>query len=203
MLVVLVRAVRSGPSTIDGRSPTESAEGEPAPTVTHGSTPTAARSRTVVPVPGRAPGPSNSPRDDVRPAPGPVDDHPPPASRENTKNLHFGGAQLRAQAAAVEPLVKKCVEAAKTAGGSPTGKAMLTYVVAQRGDKVQVEDTGIDEDKTTLQGDQLLECLRETARAMKFEGLPREAEALVVTRTITLEHGAITEYKHVGFSYLR
>ena len=79
----------------------------------------------------------------------------------------------------------------------------MTYVVAQRGDKVQVEDTAIDDDKTTLQGDQLLECLRETARGMKFEGLPREAEALVVSRTITLDHGAITEYKHVGFSYLR
>ena len=139
----------------------------------------------------------------IVPRPQPVDDHPPPATRANTKNLHFGGTQLRAQTAAVEPLVKKCIEAATAAGGSPTGKAVLTYVVAQRGDKVAVEDTGIDEDKTTLQGDQLLDCLRETARGMKFEGLPREAEALVVTRTITLEHGAITEYKHVGFSYLR
>jgi hypothetical protein len=45
--------------------------------------------------------------------------------------------------------------------------------------------------------------MRETARAMKFEGLPREAEGLVVTRSVTLEAGKLVDYKHVGFSYLR
>lgn len=89
------------------------------------------------------------------------------------------------------------------AGARPTGTAILTYIVAKRGDKVEVEDTGFDIEKTTLQQDGLVECLHQTAKAMKFEGLPREAEGLYVTRSITLESGAINEYKHVGFSYLR
>ncbi len=204
MLVVLVRAVNSSSTSVTPTStgPHEAPAGAtPGPTATRGSAPTAARSRTGLPLPGRL-APRAESDDGDRPAM-PVDDHPPPATRANTKNLQYGGTQLRAQAAAVEPLVKKCVETANAAGTSPTGKAMLTYVVAQHGDKVQVEDTAIDDDKTTLQGEKLLECLRETARSMKFVGLPREAEALVVSRSITLDHGTITEYKHVGFSYLR
>ena len=137
------------------------------------------------------------------PAPSLADDNPPPASRENTKNLHFGGTQLRAQNAAVQPLVEKCISDAAAKGLAPSGLATLTYIVAKQGDKVAVEDTGIDDAKTTLEAPELLDCMRETARAMKFEGLPREAEGLVVTRSVKLEAGKLVEYKHVGFSYLR
>lgn len=136
------------------------------------------------------------------PAPS-LSNDPPPASRENTKNLHFGGTQLRAQNAAVQPLVEKCLSDAAEKGIAPSGKATLTYIVAKHGDKIAVEDTGIDDAKTTLQAPELLDCMRETARAMKFEGLPREAEGLVVTRSVTLEAGKLVDYKHVGFSYLR
>lgn len=133
----------------------------------------------------------------------PTDPNPAPATRANTKNLHYGNPQLVAQTAAIEPLVVKCIEADVAAGHSPSGRAVLTYIVAQRGAKVAVEETGVDEDKTTLQGEQLLECLQGTSRSMKFEGLPREAEALVVTRGVTVEHGKLTENSHVNFSYLR
>lgn len=137
-------------------------------------------------------------------APAPVlDDHAPPATRGNTKNLHFGGTQLRAQTAAVRPLVEKCIADAAAKGIAPTGTASLTYIVAQHGDKVSVEDTGIDESNTTLQAPELVDCMRETARAMKFEGLPREAEGIVATRSVTLEAGKLVDYKHVTFSYLR
>jgi hypothetical protein len=133
-------------------------------------------------------------------APVPDDYHPPPGSMENKKNLHYGGTQLRTQTKAVDPLVRQCVQQAV---GKPTGDAVLTFIVAVHGDKVEVEDTGIDQDKTTLQDQKLLDCLRETARSMKFEGLPREAEALVVNRSVKLENGALTEYRLIGFSYLR
>lgn len=136
------------------------------------------------------------------PAPS-LDDTAPPGTRGNTKNLHFGGTQLRAQHAAVQPLVEKCVSDAVAKGTAPSGEATLTYIVVKKGEKVAVEDTGIDDSKTTLQGSELLDCMRETARAMKFEGLPREAEGLVVTRSVTLEAGKLIDYKHVGFSYLR
>lgn len=132
-----------------------------------------------------------------------LDDTAPPATRGNTKNLHFGGTQLRAQNAAVQPLVEKCISDAAARGVAPSGQATLTYIVVKKGEKVTVEDTGVDDSKTTLQAPDLVDCMRETAREMKFEGLPREAEGLVVTRSVTLEAGKLVDYKHVGFSYLR
>jgi hypothetical protein len=121
----------------------------------------------------------------------------------NTENLHFGGTQLRAQNAAVEPKVRECVDKVVAAGGKPTGTAVLTYVVAKKGDTYEVEDTSYDSDETTLTNPGLVECLHRTAKEMSFVGLPRRAHALVVTRRVKLEAGAVTEYKHVGFSYLR
>jgi hypothetical protein len=121
----------------------------------------------------------------------------------NTENLHFGGTQLRAQNAAVEPKVRECVDKAVAAGQKPSGTAVLTYVVAKKGDKYEVEDTSYDSDETTLTNPGLVECLHRTAKEMSFVGLPRRAHALVVTRRVKLEAGAVTEYKHVGFSYLR
>lgn len=204
VLVVLVQAVHEGSAPAAPTATPHAPEAtEAASAVAHGpATPTAARSRTLPPIPGRMPAHRADSGDD-HPAQLAVDDHPPPGTRANTEHLEYGGTQLRAQAKAVEPLVEKCVEAETAAGALPTGKAMVTYVVAKRGDKFLVEDTGIDDENTTLHGDKLLECLRETARGMKFVGLPREAEALVVSRSVTLEHGKIAEYKHVGFSYLR
>ena len=62
---------------------------------------------------------------------------------------------------------------------------------------------GIDAEKTTLDNAGLLECLHQTATAMKFEGLPRDANEIYAARRVSLENGKITEYKHVTFSYLR
>jgi hypothetical protein len=121
----------------------------------------------------------------------------------NTENLHWGGTQLRANAKAVEPLVRECVAKAASAGQRPSGTAMLTYVVAKRGDKFVVEDTSWDDDETTLAQGPLLDCLHGTAKEMKFVGLPRRSQALVVMRKVTIENGEVAEYKHVGFSYLR
>ncbi|HTL33888.1 MAG TPA: hypothetical protein VL326_12220 [Kofleriaceae bacterium] len=132
-----------------------------------------------------------------------VDENAPPATRGNTKNLQFGGTQLREQTNKVSHWVQMCVSDAKKKGLAPSGTAILTYVVAKHGDKYEVEDTGIDEDKTTLEGTELLDCLRTTAFAMHFEGLPREASGIIATRSVTLKDGVLTEYKHVGFSYLR
>lgn len=154
-----------------------------------GTPPAAAPSRgTPGPAPSLTPAPELTESDD-------------PSS--NHDNLHFGGKQLRAQHAAVEPLVRQCVENAVAAGLKPTGTAVLTYIVAKQGDKYEIEDTSYDSEKTTLKNEELVECLHQTAKAMKFVGLPRRSKALVVTRSVTLENGAIGEYKHVTFSYLR
>jgi len=125
-----------------------------------------------------------------------------PAQHAN-EGLEYGAKQLHAQTAAVEPLVRECVDKAVIAGQHPSGTAMLTYIVAQRADKFVIETTGVDNEKTTLQQEGLLDCLHQTAKAMKFEGLPKGAHEIYAARTVTIEDGKITEYKHVTFSYLR
>lgn len=204
-LVLLWNSTRSEALPLDARPTTTERETEsasPAPSTPTGPGPAARVGRRAAPLVTGIPSAAARPSDSA-PALETSSDDAPPASRGNTKNLHFGGTQLRAQNAAVEPLVRACVEKAMVAGARPTGTAVLTYVVAKHGDKVQVEDTSFDSEQTTLHDDRLVECLHQTAKAMKFEGLPREAEGLVVTRTVTLENGELTEYKHVGFSYLR
>lgn len=196
----LVKAVHSG---------TDPEVTSTAPTTTPSSSTTASRANASAPTVTRTPMWRPQPRaqtttdSPATEAPVLANDDAPPASRENTKNLHFGGTQLRAQNVAVKPLVEKCVQEAAEKGVTPTGEATLTYIVVRQGEKVVVEDTGIDDSKTTLQAPALLDCMRETARKMTFEGLPREAEGLVVTRSVTLEAGKIVDYEHVGFSYLR
>jgi hypothetical protein len=126
-----------------------------------------------------------------------------PAPGTSNEGIHFGAPQLQTQTKAVEPLVRECVEKAAVTGDRSSGTAIVTYVVAKRGDKYVVEDPGTEPDKTTVQNDALLECLAGTAKAMKFEGLPRGANEIYVTRKVTLEGGKLTDYKHVAFSYLR
>lgn len=200
MLAVLVRAVHSDPA--DAR-PTIEAKRESSSAAA--STPALMQQR---PAMWRAAGVKATATNDdsdesPSSAPSLADDHAPPATRGNTTHLEFGGTQLRAQAEAVRPLVDKCIDEAKAKGPLPSGTAVLTYIVAKHGDKFEVEDTGFDEDKTTLEHGELLDCLHHTALGMHFEGLPREASGLVVTRRVTLDFGKLGEYKHVGFSYLR
>ncbi len=122
----------------------------------------------------------------------------PPGTRFNTKNLHFGNPQLREKIAANAPHIAACV-----AGTKLSGDATLTFVVAQRAGKYVVEQTDVDRDKSTIKDDSLLECLHKAALQMQFDGLPREAEAIVVTRGVTLVDGAVTDDHLVTFSYIR
>ncbi len=135
------------------------------------------------------------------PAPASSESSSPPSA--NGEGIEFGAKQLHAQTKAVEPLVRECVEKAVTAGAHPTGTAMLTYHVAKRDGELTIENTGIDNEKTTLENEPLLECLHQTANAMTFAGLPRNAQEIYAARRVTLQDGKITEYKHVTFSYLR
>jgi hypothetical protein len=126
-------------------------------------------------------------------------DSAPPGTRLNTKNLDFGLPQMRAQAAATEPKLRECLA---KAGGKPTGDATLTFIAAKKGDKIVIEDTSYDADATTLKGDDLVECLHQTSKAMTFQGLPREAEAVQVTRSIKVTNGQLVENGIVKFSYI-
>ena len=132
----------------------------------------------------------------------PVDAHPTNPEEFSTwdeTNLQYGAEQLHALTAAVEPLVRECVD--RAASKRLTGTAVLTYMVVKHGDKVTVDETGINAEKTTLADDALLTCLHQTAKAMKFEGLPRNANVIYAARSVSLENGKLTEYRHATFSY--
>src|SRR5262245_19260290 len=171
----------------------------------------------VTAAPGAATAPTTAAREVKRAAPSSAPVSAPPAPRlepapsrepdpnafspDNPTNLHFGAIQLQQQTRAVEPLVRECVDKAMLAGKHPSGTAMLTYTVVKHKEGVTVDETGVDSEKTTLDDPGLLACLHETAKAMKFEGLPRNATEIFAARSVTIEDGKITEYKHATFSY--
>jgi hypothetical protein len=126
-----------------------------------------------------------------------------PATKANTKNLEWGLTQMRAQVAANEPKVVECLAQAAATGDKPSGDATLTFIAARRGDKIVIEDTSVDHDATTIASEPLLECLHATSKSMTFAGLPREAEAVFITRTVKVDAGGLVENKLVKFSYIR
>ncbi len=201
-LVVLWRSISadSAPVTAAPR-PNEAPEGAPAPAPTTGPAATRAPDRPALAQ--RAPQPGTGP------AGGPTapslggGDGAAPGTKENTKNLEWGITQMRAQVAANEPKVVECLAQAASTGDRPTGDATLTFIAARRGDKIVIEDTGVDRDGTTIASEPLLECLHATSKSMTFAGLPREAEAVFVTRTVKVEAGGLVESKVVKFSYIR
>jgi hypothetical protein len=199
-LIVLWQSIRSDTTPAAVPPQPQDHAAQPAAPTAPTTSPTAARTPPRAPASSVSTGPRPVP---TMPAPAPAAADTPPPPRDNNQGLEFGGKQLHAQTKAVEPLVRECVEKAAISGLRPSGSAMLTYIVAKRGDKFQIEDTGIDNEKTTLDNEGLLECLHQTAKGMKFEGLPRGAQEIYAARRVTIENGKITEYRHVTFSYLR
>jgi hypothetical protein len=139
-----------------------------------------------------------APHDPASPPPTLAQDDGPPGTMLNTKNLHFGVPQMRALIDATGPQVRECLRAA----GGASGEATLTFIVAKRGERYVVEDTGVDDDATTLQGEGLLECLHATSRALVFQGLPREATAVIVTRRVSADKGNLVDNEMLKFSYI-
>ena len=106
---------------------------------------------------------------------------------------------LREQELAVAPELAEC--AAKD-GTKVTGSATLTFLLAHEGDKTVIETTGVDYDQTTIDNEPLLECMRETARAMTFQPVP-DSSAIYVTRKVELDHGKLVGNRFINFSYSR
>jgi len=201
-LAVLLRSISTEPATPatservhDRLQPSPGAPTASSPSTGGGPLPQIERPPPRDPdVPSRAPTSSDSP-----PTLAGADDAPP-GSPANTKNLQFGMPQLREKIATNTPQLAACIS---TAGSRPSGNATVTFIVAQRGSKYIVEQTDIDPEATSLADAPLLDCFAKATSAMVFDGLPREAPAILVTRTIALENGAITEDKPLRFSYLR
>lgn len=122
---------------------------------------------------------------------------------KSSNAIQFGLPQMRAQVAANEPKLNECLAQAQARGDTGSGDATLTFIATKKGDKIVIEDTGVDHDATTIKNDALVDCLHATSKALTFEGLPRNANGVFVTRTVKVENGTLVENKLVKFSYLR
>ena len=194
-LVMLWQSTRSHavplpPSTQPAAPPPVASAPEHAPAMPAPAQTAARPAKPSAPAPGRT----------ATPTPTPVPAPAAPTAYDENANLQYGSEQIFALTAEVEPLVRDCVSKAVVAGEKPSGTAWLTYTVVQRGDKFVVEDTGFDPAKTTLKGEGLLECLHQTAKAMKYQGLPRNVPEIWVARSVTLDGGKIVEYRQAWWS---
>ena len=138
---------------------------------------------------------SEAPALPVLPAPSQVpgrDPKPPIANK----------AKLRQETAAVQAELAECANQAARAGYRANGTAFLTFIVAPHDGAVEIETTGIEDDKTTIDNTPLLDCLRETARDMRFTFTP-DSYAVYAMREVKFKDGRLTENKFIDFHYLR
>ncbi|HEU0033493.1 MAG TPA: hypothetical protein VFQ53_22835 [Kofleriaceae bacterium] len=110
---------------------------------------------------------------------------------------------LRAKGAVTDSMIVDCIN---KYGKTTTGKAVLTFIVGKHKvngvDKIEVESTGIDDDGTTIQNQDLLECMHKTANAMTFDPSPSSI-AVWGKRRITLDNGNITENYIYDYGHIR
>jgi hypothetical protein len=99
---------------------------------------------------------------------------------------------LRDQARAVDQLVADCVTAT---GPQTTGHAAVSYVIADHDGEIAVESTSVVDSETDIQNDTLLDCLKETARAMTFDSMMVGFDSVLVIREIYIDHGTVTSHR--------
>ena len=127
----------------------------------------------------------------------------PAAAQGESKPPIANKAALRAQAAAVEPQIVACAAQSAAAGYQANGTARLWYIVAGHPDgKVVIESTGTDDEKTTIDNQPLLDCLKDTANAMQFTYAP-DTWAVYAWREVKFTDGKLVENKFVDFHYLK
>jgi hypothetical protein len=108
---------------------------------------------------------------------------------------------LREQVAAVAAQVADC---AKQTSFTGSGSAVLTYLVAPDKQKqaVAIETTGVEYDGTTIDDQPLLDCLKDTAKAMTFAYVP-DTDGVFAFRRVTFQRGKLVENTFVNFHYVR
>ena len=124
----------------------------------------------------------------------PSEKHPPIANK----------ALLREQVAAVAPQIAECAKQAKGSGYTANGTAVLTYLVAPHKDKqdVEIETTGVEYDGTTIDNQPLLDCLKDTAKDMKFKFVP-DTDGVFAFRRVKFDAGKVVENTFMDFHYVR
>jgi len=100
---------------------------------------------------------------------------------------------IREATVPTDDLIRACI---KQSGGKPSGRAILTFIVAKKhdatGDKIEVETTAVEEEGTTITNPELLECMHKTAYAMKFP-IGEGSRAVFAKRRVTMDNGILSE----------
>lgn len=110
--------------------------------------------------------------------------------------------ELRAQLAAIDPLMKACVE---HGGAHVTGAATLNFTVDAKNNKLFVETTGVQDEETLAAYPDLLDCMHRTASSIPLvldaRPIPELGTPIYVRRRVRIEDGALAENSIVNFSY--
>jgi len=113
-------------------------------------------------------------------------------------------ALLRQQVAAVAAQVADCTNQAAGSGYRGSGTAVLTYMVTpdKKKQTVEIEQTGIEYDGTTIDNQPLLDCLKDTSKAMTFAYVP-DTDGVFALRRVKVADGKVVENAFVNFHYVR
>lgn len=124
----------------------------------------------------------------------PPEKHPPIANK----------ALLRQKVAALGAQVADCAKQADDSGYRANGTAVLTFLVTpdKKKQDVEIEQTGIEYDGTTIDNQPLLDCLKDTSKAMTFKYVP-DTDGVLGLRRVKLADGKVVENAFMYFHYVR
>ena len=90
-------------------------------------------------------------------------------------------------------------------GQTANGTAVLTYMVTpdKKKQDLSIEQTGIEYDGTTITDQPLLDCLKDTSKAMTFKYVPDTDGVFALKRRVKLADGKVVENAFMDFHYVR
>ncbi len=123
-----------------------------------------------------------------------VDDEPIPIDDRGLPMVSVTKPDVADANLVIEPLVRECIS---QSGFTGSGTAVLRLTISRQREKEKtpfVEDTGFDEEGTTLGSEEkLVECLHKTALQMTFPK-SQTGGALWATRMVVIENGQLKEH---------
>lgn len=198
-MIALRCSLMSSPETepAPAATPVAAAPSAPAPTVAPSSPSAPAPTPTAPAAPVPA-GPAATAAPGAPELPAVVEAFTPSEKRPPIANK----ALLRQQVAAVAGQVADCAKQAEGSGAN--GTAVLTYMVTpdKKKQQVEIEQTGIEYDGTTIDNQPLLDCLKDTSKAMTFTYVP-DTDGVFALRRVKLADGKVVENAFVNFHYVR
>jgi len=114
---------------------------------------------------------------------------------------------LLQQLANAEPVWQECVQGVNDDARSTNGAIALHFIISNGGSdgdsQAVVETSEIDHDSTTLDSEELQDCILATPEQMTFALLPEDISAVSIGFAIHFENGAFVESTGKEYSFLR